>query len=86
MIWPKAQGYRPRALANKTSSRPLLLLDQCKQVVEIGHIAANGDGIAANLLRRHVQFSLAPAPDEDVGAFGDKPFGGGQPDTAATPG
>jgi hypothetical protein len=41
--------------------------------------------VPAELRDRFVEFRLAAAGDEDVGAFGDEPPGGGQADTVVAP-
>jgi hypothetical protein len=68
---------------------PVLLLHRRVQPVEIGqvgHVAADPDRPAADLLDRGVQVGLAAAGDDHLGPLGREPLGGGQPDAAGPTG
>ena len=48
------------------------------EVWQFRNVAANTDNIFSELLRGVIEFGLTAASNEDKGAFGDKPFGGGE--------
>jgi hypothetical protein len=68
---------------------PVLLLHRCVEPVEIGqvgHVAADPDHPAADLLDRGVQLGLAAAGDDHLGPLCREPLGSGQPDAAGPAG
>src|SRR5262249_43062302 len=67
----------------------LLLLHRGEQLVEVREVrdvAPHAGDVPADLPDRLIEFRLAASGDEDVGALGDEPAGGGQADAAVAPG
>ena len=56
------------------------------EVGELGDVALDGGDVFADLFYGGVEFGLAASGDEDVGAFGDEFFGGGEADAAIAAG
>ena len=67
----------------------MLALHRGEQPVEVRHVrgvARHAGDVLADLPDRLIEFRLAAAGDEDVGALGDVAPGGGQADAAVAPG
>jgi len=56
------------------------------EVCKVGDVTADASNVASNEFHGSVEFGLTAASDEDIRAFGNKPFGCGEPDTAAAAG
>src|SRR5262245_49479373 len=65
---------------------PLHGRQQPVQIRRVGDVARHAGDVLADLPDRFVQLLLAASGDEDVGALGDEPPGGGQADAAVAPG
>src|SRR5262245_64592469 len=70
----------------EASLLPLHRDEQPVEVREVGDVAWHAGDMLADLPDRCFEFRLTAAGDEDVGALGDEPPGGGQADAAAAPG
>src|SRR5262249_57938937 len=67
----------------------LLLLHRGEQPVEVREVrdvALHAGDVPADLHYRFLEFRLPASGDEDVGALGDEPSGGGQADATVAPG
>src|SRR5262249_44072327 len=60
--------------------------EQPVEVREVGDVARHAGDVLADLPDRLIEFRLAAAGDEDVGALRDEAPGGGQADAAVAPG
>ena len=56
------------------------------EVCKVGNVTANASNVASNEFHGSVKFGLTAASDEDIRAFGHKPFGCGESDAAAAAG
>src|SRR5262249_25312554 len=84
------RGQRQEArVGEQDGEAPLLPLrgrGQPLQVREVGDVARHAGDVLADLPDRLIEFRLAAAGDEDVGALGGEAPGGGQADAAVAPG
>jgi hypothetical protein len=58
-------------------------IEKTVEIGEVGNIAANSSGVAAEFFLRRIKFGLAATRDKDMRAFRREPFGGGESNTAA---
>jgi hypothetical protein len=89
VIDPSGMNAETPALANRTSRRPcccLTVANSRSRSLEVRDVALHAGDVPADLLYRSIEFRLPASGDEDVGALGDEPPGGGQADAAVAPG
>src|SRR5262249_22004956 len=65
---------------------PLHRGEQSVEVREVRDVARHAGDVPADLPDRLLEFRMPAAGDEDMGALGDGPPGGGQADAAVAPG
>src|SRR5258708_10915840 len=85
----QGNGFADRGVGEEHVDASSFLTDarvERVEVVKLGHVRPDRDGVAAELFDGLIEFCLAASDDDDVRALGDEAGRGGQPDSGGAAG